>query len=50
MGYALVYSGEHFVSDILAGWAMAGLAYGLVAVAAPAWRRRAAAAPLRSSA
>ncbi|MGZ4277664.1 MAG: phosphatase PAP2 family protein [Solirubrobacteraceae bacterium] len=33
MGYALVYSGEHFVSDIIAGWAMAGAAYALVAVA-----------------
>ena len=32
MGFALVYSGEHFVSDILAGWALAGGAYGVVAV------------------
>jgi hypothetical protein len=31
MGYALVYSGEHFVTDILAGWAMAGVAYAVVA-------------------
>jgi len=33
MGYALVYSGEHFVTDILAGWAMAALASAAVAVA-----------------
>ena len=24
MGYALVYSGEHFVTDILAGWVWRG--------------------------
>ena len=24
MAYALVYGGEHFVADILAGWALAG--------------------------
>jgi PAP2 superfamily len=30
MGYALVYSGEHFVIDILAGWAMAGVSYAVV--------------------
>jgi membrane-associated phospholipid phosphatase len=49
MAYALVYSGEHFVSDILAGWAMAGAAYGLVALVSVAWRgvraRRAVGAP-----
>lgn len=39
MAYALVYSGEHFVSDILAGWAMAGAAYGIVALAPAASRR-----------
>jgi len=27
MAFALVYGGEHFVADILAGWAMAGAAY-----------------------
>jgi membrane-associated phospholipid phosphatase len=32
MGYALVYSGEHYVTDILAGWAMAGAVYALVTV------------------
>lgn len=40
MGFALVYGGEHFVTDILAGWAMAGVAYALVTVA-PALARRA---------
>jgi hypothetical protein len=30
MAFALVYSGEHFVADILAGWAMAGAAYALI--------------------
>jgi membrane-associated phospholipid phosphatase len=34
MGFALVYSGEHFVTDILAGWAMAGGAYVLVTIVA----------------
>jgi membrane-associated phospholipid phosphatase len=38
MGYALVYSGEHFVTDILAGWAMAAAAYALVTVAWPRLR------------
>ena len=33
MAYALVYSGEHFVADILAGWALAGAAYALVVLA-----------------
>jgi membrane-associated phospholipid phosphatase len=31
MAFALVYGGEHFVADILAGWAMALAAYALVA-------------------
>jgi hypothetical protein len=31
MGFALVYSGEHFVTDILAGWLMAGAAFAIVA-------------------
>jgi membrane-associated phospholipid phosphatase len=33
MGFTLVYGGEHFVADILAGWAMAAAAFALVAVA-----------------
>jgi len=33
MAFALVYSGEHFVSDILAGWLMAGCAVAVVALA-----------------
>ena len=31
MAFTLVYGGEHFVADILAGWAMALAAYALVA-------------------
>lgn len=34
MAFALVYGGEHYVTDILAGWAMAGAAYIIVAAAA----------------
>jgi membrane-associated phospholipid phosphatase len=30
MGFALVYSGEHFVVDVIAGWAYAVLAFGSV--------------------
>ncbi len=33
MGFALVYGGEHFVADILAGWAMAGAVVALAAIA-----------------
>jgi hypothetical protein len=44
MAFALVYGGEHFVADILAGWAMAGAAYALTHYAkAPRCRFRAAA-------
>jgi membrane-associated phospholipid phosphatase len=35
MGFALVYGGEHYVTDILAGWAMAAAVYCAVAVS---WR------------
>ena len=48
MGYALVYGGEHFVADILAGWAMAGLASAAVAVAFRAAGRLRAGAALRA--
>jgi len=34
MAFALVYGGEHYVTDILAGWAMAGAIYALVTAAA----------------
>jgi hypothetical protein len=33
MAFALVYGGEHFVLDIVAGWAMAFAAYGICAFA-----------------
>jgi len=39
MAFALVYGGEHFVADILAGWLAAGLAYATVRAATPVWRR-----------
>jgi membrane-associated phospholipid phosphatase len=39
MAFALVYTGEHYVSDVLVGWAYAAAAYfGVEALA----RRRAA--------
>jgi membrane-associated phospholipid phosphatase len=34
MGFALVYGGEHYVTDILAGWAMAAVVYAAVQAAA----------------
>jgi membrane-associated phospholipid phosphatase len=40
MAFALVYGGEHFVADVLAGWALAVLAFAAVAVA---WRAATAA-------
>jgi membrane-associated phospholipid phosphatase len=49
MGYALVYSGEHFVTDVLAGWAMAGVAYGVTAAGLRATSARAAARSARRS-
>jgi membrane-associated phospholipid phosphatase len=50
MGYALVYSGEHYVTDILAGWAMAGTAYALVTVAWPRLRSYLPSRPAAASA
>jgi hypothetical protein len=44
MAFTLVYGGEHFVADILAGWALAGAAFALTRYArAPRWRFRATA-------
>jgi membrane-associated phospholipid phosphatase len=42
MAFALVYGGEHFVADIVAGWALAALAFAAV-TAVGAWRVRSAA-------
>jgi hypothetical protein len=39
MGFALVYGGEHFVADIVVGWLYAAIAFAVVRVASPAWRR-----------
>jgi membrane-associated phospholipid phosphatase len=40
MAFALVYGGEHFVADIVAGWALAALAFAAVAIARAApWPR-----------
>jgi hypothetical protein len=49
MAFALVYGGEHFVADILAGWAMAGAAFALTrpGLAARAVRRRSDGTPRR---
>jgi membrane-associated phospholipid phosphatase len=50
MGFALVYSGEHFVTDILAGWAMAAAAYGVVVAGGALFRRaRRASHPARTT-
>jgi len=50
MAFALVYGGEHFVTDILVGWTYTVIAYLAVCVAWPRWRaRRAAAAPAPAS-
>jgi hypothetical protein len=40
MAFALVYGGEHFVADIVAGWALAALAFAAVAAGATARARR----------
>jgi membrane-associated phospholipid phosphatase len=40
MAFTLVYGGEHFVIDIVAGWAMALAAYALVAWAISLSSRR----------
>jgi hypothetical protein len=47
MAFTLVYGGEHFVIDILAGWAMALAVFGLVSGGAAA-ARRASARPSRA--
>lgn len=39
LGFFLVYHGEHYVVDLIAGWALAGLVYWLV-WATPRWVRR----------
>jgi membrane-associated phospholipid phosphatase len=38
MGFTLVYGGEHFLIDILVGWAYAAVAFSIVRLAGPAWR------------
>jgi len=37
MGLALVYSGEHWVIDVLLGWAYVAVTFGVVTVAERAW-------------
>jgi hypothetical protein len=39
MSFALVYSAEHYVTDILLGWLYAAIVYGLVEVRVPARER-----------
>jgi membrane-associated phospholipid phosphatase len=51
MGFTLVYGGEHYVTDILAGWAMAGAAYAIVVVGFPRlWALRGRYLPSRPAA
>ncbi len=38
MAFALTYGGEHFVIDILVGWAFTTIAYAIVVLAPRAWR------------
>ena len=48
MGFTLVYTGEHYVADVLVGWAYAGAVFAAVAAfraASPAARRRSPAPP-----
>jgi membrane-associated phospholipid phosphatase len=48
MAFTLVYGGEHFVIDILVGWAMAAAAYALVRTSSVSSRTRSDMAELRS--
>jgi membrane-associated phospholipid phosphatase len=50
MGFALVYGGEHFVIDILAGWLYAGVAFAVVTLAARASNAAPRAVPSRAEA
>ncbi|WP_354702124.1 hypothetical protein DSM112329_02477 [Paraconexibacter sp. AEG42_29] len=49
MGTVLVYGGEHYVLDIVAGWAMVGVVFGVVALATRLWVRRAERVPARAT-
>jgi membrane-associated phospholipid phosphatase len=40
MGFALVYGGEHYVIDLLLGWAYVGLVLVLVGLGERWWRAR----------
>lgn len=46
MGFALMYGAEHFTLDIVMGWAYAGIAWAVVAVAARRFAARPAHVPL----
>lgn len=46
MAFTLVYSGEHFVTDVLAGWALVAVACGMVAPGARLAARRPRVSPL----
>lgn len=43
MTFTLVYSGEHYIIDVLVGWAYVGVVFLLVAAGERRWRRRHAA-------
>lgn len=47
MGLILVYSGEHYVIDVVLGWGCAGIVAAGVALISAGWQRRRAAAQFR---
>ena len=47
MTFTLVYTGEHYVIDVLVGWVYVGLAFGLCALGERWWRGRSAPRPAR---
>jgi len=48
MGLILVYSGEHYVVDVLLGWVCAGLVALVIRQGTGIWKRRSQSAPARS--
>jgi membrane-associated phospholipid phosphatase len=44
MAFTLVYTGEHYLVDVVAGWASVGVAFRVVGLLERAWRRRRAGA------
>jgi hypothetical protein len=50
MTFTLVYTGEHYMIDVLVGWVYVGLAFGVSALGERWWRSRSAARAGRSAA